>query len=98
MTTHDGAFWSLAIGIRVWENGRMEYTGLVRMPYSNRPKKGGGIAVPYGALNFPDPDFPRNRRFLLTQKRVATAISKGKAYNPPVHMGIQPERARMKHT
>lgn len=37
--------------VRVAKNGRVNLDGMVRMPYSNRPKRGGSRAIPYKALN-----------------------------------------------
>ena len=47
----DGPFSTLILGCRVHESGFVELTGFLRMPYSNRPKVGGGWAIPYRALN-----------------------------------------------
>lgn len=46
-----GQHTTFILGVRVWHTGRIEYTGLLRMPYSNRPKEGGGKSVPYYAIN-----------------------------------------------
>lgn len=89
---HD-KFSSMSIGVRVHQTGLIELTGLIRMPYSNRPKEGGGIAVPYRALNVNNNDKAQGRRFERVRVGVKHVFNNGKPYQSPYLTGIQPKRA-----
>lgn len=84
----DGQHSTFILGVRVRENGGIELTGLIRMPYHNRPKEGGGIAVPYKALNVNGKEKAQGRHFERVRVGVRHAFLSGKAYIRPVRTGI----------
>lgn len=88
----DGEFSSMSIGVRVHESGLIELTGLIRMPYSNRPKEGGGIAIPYRALNAKSNDKAQGLRFERVRVGVLRHFNQGKPYISPYLTGIQPQK------
>lgn len=77
----DGAHSTFVLGVRVHSTGFVELTGLIRMPYSNRPKVGGGIAVPYRALNVnTDDSKPIGPIFKALRVKVRATIDGKQAY------------------
>ena len=69
----------------IYRSGAVRELAFVRMPYSNRPKKGGTKSVPYGLMNPATYGETRARvKLALTKKQVP---QNPKAYNPPMHRG-----------
>lgn len=51
ISTHAGRRWQLCLFVRVTATGKTRLVGMLREPYSSRPRVGGGRAVPWKALN-----------------------------------------------
>ncbi len=86
----DGAFSTFCMSVRVYSTGNLEVQGFIRMPYSNRPKNGGAIAVPSRALNAKFTELPQGRVFMDLKWKVRRKIREAKPYKPPVLREIQP--------
>jgi hypothetical protein len=46
-----GKFSTMCLFVHVSEHGQVHLEGLIRMPYSDRPKRGGGIGIPRSFLD-----------------------------------------------
>jgi hypothetical protein len=88
----DGAFSTFCLSVRVYHTERVELQGFIRMPYSNRPKEGGGIAVPSRALNAKFSELPQGRVFSDLKWGVRRKIREAKTYKPKALREIQPKQ------
>jgi hypothetical protein len=93
----NGPHSTFILGTRVHASGFIEMTGLLRMPYQNRPRYGGGIAIPYSALNVTSKVKTREHVKRVLNPGFVPTKRQRKAFKPWRHIAVCPELGTRRH-